>query len=428
MTFKCIEGGGTVASFLLVISQLAGSALCMEDEYARSNREPVDDAVATLSAECLAALRDNSQAIQTVFLKYSAETVRHKSPGVESGNAPSVAQYQVYFDAGRFYSKRDASIQRGTERIPSTHELSFDGSVFYAGNRRDNYGKPSVAKYLGDNSDDSRAGAISRTPCQFLSASGFYVPSTPVEWKASSIDSIVLHYLKVGKLLEQASDGPFLRLTFEIPDPIIKQAQQIDLHLKTRETRGENPKQIEEKRSRFRNVASLEPTRRVQLLVDPSKGYAITRRDDFTKDGRRIQSIEAQELLRRSESPIWLPSTCKVEDYVAVMPFLEGFSDQPVQTVTLTLEEISFERRSIPFAIEYGAGSVVADHSTEAARESPSGQQIIIVPEKSDAVRKSAQSVREGISSGRNWSTLIVALNLIVAAAIVVYLRFLRRK
>jgi hypothetical protein len=168
----------------------------------------------------------------------------------------------------------------------------------------------------------------------------------------------------------------------------------------------------------FERLRSLDPIRRVELQLAASKGYAPTRRRDFTADGRLIQSCECTDFQHSASKDIWMPRVCTLRTTIPASA-LGDRTQSPESVTTLTLVEISFDRpKDVSFQIRYEEepGALVFDRSVEEVRNEPTGAVTKEVSARGEVLRDAASASPAKAESP--WSTRLIIANVILLCTV----------
>jgi len=161
--------------------------------------------------------------------------------------------------------------------------------------------------------------------------------------------------------------------------------------------------------------------RKVELWLDPAKGYALKRRVDSTPDGKLIQTIECENFESTGRGQLWIPRTSRIRTFLKLPDELDGFAEEAVRTDTVTLTSFSFDpRKDVSFVISYGPGAFITDRSTAAAGTAPEGKVTFIEPADVNALREAANRARPRLS-------VIVFINVFVLFVLVGVVLWRRR-
>jgi hypothetical protein len=376
-----------VPSVLLVVSVMNPGAAA----EGASPEPPAADAsraAAPLGKDCEAALSTTLKSLDPCGIRF---TFRLGAAAVDE-------EGYCVLDRDQFYYR--LTWPPAANRAPVMEEMSYDGHTFYDGVSRKK-GTSIVTRYLGDNPGDQVA-AMRRVDVPYLEAAGFVLPATIGEWKAPALDSAVLRCAAIGRLTKTLVEGSILRLQFEIPEPVVSYAQRVDLDAMASRSGGIARPNVKAQIEALRRARTLDPMRRVEFWLFSNKGYCVSRREDRTRDGRLIETIDCDDFALFGDSSVWLPRHCLRQGYVRAPQVLGAFSQAPVSKTDIQLQELSHARpEGISFKLAYGSGSAVVERSTLAAKQSPQGQISYLEPEDAKALRDAANQVKGGWSKGR---------------------------
>jgi hypothetical protein len=317
--------------------------------------------------ECVAVLNRNVHAIAKLSVDYS---VRRDFPPDYDGMLVGVENVRLLLDNGRFHYRSELARPGGRE--PLVEEFSFDGHTFFKGIARKR-GTSSVRRLMGDNPDDEETHRKFFRD-RYLESVGFALPETPFAWKTSSVESIVVRNLEKGNVSNVEFDSKVLRMDIALPDL----------------------------------------SRRLKFQLDREHGYAVTSREDYTTDGKLIQSFRCEGFGRFRKDELSLPGSCTMREY-GLDKEMKQLTAEPI-AYEVEVSNVAFDVPSdFNFALSYEPGSVVIERSTEEAKESPSGKVLYQVPASHDEMRNAAKGLA-GQSRIRNW---FVAINVLVIVVIV---------
>ena len=299
-----------------------------------------DSVSIALPAEARQQLEKQKDALRTVYLQY-VETAKGALPAQAYTYGPPRTS-SVYFDKGQFYQK---------EEVPDDpYERAFDGQHVWSRSRNAVHKSP-VA--------DARQYAWWHLwDWPFLEAAGLYAPRYLDDVKEfTSLEPMALHYLQHSKSAKVEPDGENLRVTFEIVDPYIARALEIDPEEYRRALRKtpNTPQWIATNLQMFDRLRTMKPTRTLSLLLDPKHGYGAVEREEWNAAGKRIVHIECDKWKFYEKPGVWLPTRC-VSSYYTDPRTLDEFTREPVHTLTHELKLAEFGAKNIPFNLEAEAG------------------------------------------------------------------------
>jgi hypothetical protein len=204
----------------------------------------------------------------------------------------------------------------------------------------------------------------------------------------------------------------------------VADAQTTDLDLEATRMLQTGSSELEV-RARIEAIKQLRSSgrkRRVDLWLDPHRGYGLIRRVESTEEGKVICKVAADAWEQFGNDKTWLPRTCTIRTYVADPYMLKGFADAPERTDSIELQDVTFgPARDISFALDYGPGTWIEDRSSEAAKASKSGQLSYI---QADSLSK----LRDAATFKRRWPWLMVInLLLLVALGAMAYRKYRTR-
>jgi hypothetical protein len=348
-----------VGAFALFIAQLFWLSLAQAAE---------PNAV-ELPKDCVERLNALSNQFGDFYVRY-ATNLEWASPQPNGFRSAGEAKNVFYSEPGRFFSRNERSLVGPKSSRRSDLELSYDGQVLYYGQKTD-ADKGTIAKHLGENPDDRMADNYV-VSCSYLDAAGIDLPKYARDWGTTAPESFILRSVRDGKLLSVVTENDQLVARLEVPEPAVVAArkQDVDTLRKNWASARMTEQEVNAQLADYERMKAMKDRRIVKCILDPKRSYAITHREDSTPDGKRIQTIDCKDFKAFDAQKCWLPQQCVVRRYVDLSS-LANFSDEPRTTLSIKLEEISFDKRDeISFQLEYGPGSIVIDRSTLAAKES----------------------------------------------------------
>lgn len=251
----------------------------------------------SLPPECIAALQSNARAFRTANMSFAVEWVG----GIPSVRRISAMKAFLQLDSGKFFSRIEYTMGLPDGRTKTTtQEMAFDGATFYTAMPRSGR-TPAVLKVRVDDPDNPRRQA-SGVQSPYLDAAGIFVGGTFSEWKTPTLDSLVLHMIGSGRLVQVSSDGRFWKVNVETPDQEVLRAKGIDLdeHAKRLKSDTLDQASVAEEIETLRRLQSANPVRLVPFRLDQDKGYAVVGREEFTPDGNPIDPMRRFRALRGS--------------------------------------------------------------------------------------------------------------------------------
>ena len=293
------------ASHLLLLA-LGFLATTLQTVFAQQNSSAPTHPLLIQAREQLQKTR---AAIPTAYFEF----IEENAGSLAQWNYKVTNHYRVYFDQTRFYCETKAP---GYESYDN--ETAFDGKIIW---RRSRHGilKTAVADALG-----SPNYYLLRLP--YLEAAGIHGPEYPAEIAAfRALEPAALHHLDTAKLTQAESLDGKLRLAFEVRDPLASVQYQFSTN----------------------KPASAQPIRKVALVLDPARGFAMTEREEWNAIGRRTGRIVCEDWKFYEKQGIWLPGRCIASHFARPHAFVEDYSDEPIHTVTHLLTDVSFEKKDI---------------------------------------------------------------------------------
>jgi hypothetical protein len=170
--------------------------------------------------------------------------------------------------------------------------------------------------------------------------------------------------------------------------------------------------------------------RRKRFYFDPSREFAVHRREELTPAGQRLVVAQMRDFVRFHNPDIWLPKRCDV-NYHTWRTNPEMITEKPLTYERFVVQKI--EKEPIPverFTLHYTMpGTLVSDASIPQAKELPAGQVTYEVPADQrdlDAVIQHAVDgtpfVPRALQEKRRFRLLCVAVSLLVVGLFVFWL------
>jgi hypothetical protein len=374
--------------------------------------------------DCKAVLQRVVAALQRVDIEYTVK-VDWQTPNLprmtgESGH--------IYLDDGKMYFRFNRTFPplSGRPHVVELEEATYDGNTYYLGKNSEG-GRPSIRTMLGDNPDSPQAWQNFTKTCLYLEAAGYRLPRKVAEWKGGKLTSVVLECLMEGEVDRVTTDPAtsLLLVSVRIPDPAALNAKTIDLDLRADEMKQNlsSPAEIKQRIGELSRLRTSDRKRRVELWLNPGKGYSLVHRVESTLEGKVIYEIEATDLKQFGKAGVWLPENGTIKTFVRDTEFATGFQSQPDRTDVVHLEHVSFEpRKDISFVLDYGSGTTIVDGSSKEAKSSPSGQIVYEKPGSLKDLRHAAES-----NQSRRW-VLVINVILVVLLAVGVAIRRIRSR
>ncbi len=369
--------------------------------------------------DCRAVLQRVVAALQNVDIEFTVK-VDWQTPNLprmtgESGH--------IYLDQGKmsFRFERTFPPLPGRPHVVELEEETYDGKTHYLG-KNSVGGTPSITTMLGDNPNSSYAWQHFTRTCLYLEAAGYRLPRKVAQWKGGKLTSVVLDYLEEGQVNRVTTDNATssIVVSVTITDPVVLDAKTTDLDLLAKEmTQYKNTRaEIEERVGEVRRLRTSDRKRRVDLWLDPGKGYSVVRRVESTLDGKLIHEIKATDFKQFGKDAVWLPENGTIKTFVWDTRLAAGFQSEPDRTDVVHLEHVRFEpRQDISFVLDYGPGTAILDRSSKDARSSASGQVAFIKPGSLEELRHPADVKRP-----RQWFLVVnVVLVVILVVGLVMW-------
>jgi len=380
---------------------------------------PVNEAGDRKSAvpeEMRTVLAENAAILGTCDLRFSIDR-QYLVPNLPR---PIKEDHDFYLEDGRL-RHRFSLFFPAAGAVVQTVERAFDGKVFYYGSINGD-GSPMLTRLLGEIPEDPLA-KYYPAGCASLLVMGIDLPTTVSGWKNFSLTSSLLKLTNDAESLSIEDGGnSLLKLTVQIPEPVVVNAKSLDLEeFESCSRDSTDAATLERIVQRYQNLRSMNLLRKVELWLDPAKGYALKRRVDSTPDGKLIQTIECENFESTGRGQLWIPRTSRIRTFLKLPDELDGFAEEAVRTDTVTLTSFSFDpRKDVSFVISYGPGAFITDRSTAAAGTAPEGKVTFIEPADVNALREAANRARPRLS-------VIVFINVFVLFVLVGVVLWRRR-
>ncbi len=320
---------------IIIVSLTIGTAAFVS--FAQSTPAHADPRCAETSTELkskvLKSLETQKSALKNVYFDYTATAVP------ERGNARMT--YSAYFDGGRFYLRTKAAGKTDADR-----EQSLDGQTLWDGSH-DRIHRTPLA-------DAASVFQFRVLEWPYLDAASIDAPAFVAELaEFHSLEPMAIHELMHNETAKIEEIGENFRLTFDTSDVQIAAIQKVDLNQYQRQlAKTPNTKKwIDQEIESVKRFKEMKPVRKITMLLDARYGFGATEREEWTADGERIRRIVAENWKYYSSVGIWLPSRCVVSYFT--QPYaLKDFSKEPIQTVTLELQQVEFGKRDIRFNLD----------------------------------------------------------------------------
>jgi hypothetical protein len=380
--------------FCWAVSLLYASAAQPPPVAAQQKPQPPEQSL----KDCGAVLERAVAALQNVDIEFTVN-VDWRIPNLprmtgESGH--------IYLDDGKMYFRFNRTFPPlpGRPHVVELEEIAYDGNTYYLGKNSEG-ATPSIKTMLGVNPNSAQAWQNFIRTCLYLEVAGYRLPRKVAHLRGGKLTSVVLDCLKEGEVNRVTTDHgtSSLVVSVTIPDPVVLDAKTTDLDLfaKEMEQNNSSPREIEKRIGELTRLRTSDRKRRVDLWLDPGKGYSMVRRVESTLDGKLIYEIKATDFKQFGKAGVWLPENGTIKTFVRDTRFAAGFQSEPNRTDVVHLEHVSFEpRKDISFVLDYGPGTTIVDRSSEAAKSSSSGEIVYVEPGSPDELRHAAEAIRPG--------------------------------
>jgi len=278
-----------------------------------------------------------------------------------------------------------------------THEASFDGTVLYCGTPKQlpTYNVPILEKYLvqDTNAPESLEELVN---LPYFDAAGIFFPQRPAAMvNFVGLEPLLLHYLKDSKAESISNEDGKLRVESEVPDDYLAQVRRMDLEQYERKFKRIWPEAVlNEQIAMYRRLQGLPPKRKVSVLLDPEKGYAVIQREERTPNGDRLLRVAPSQWEYYKDPGIWLPKR-SVVTYERSPISLEPFGSNGVKTVIHELKMVKFDSAKTVFGLLYtNPGTAVVDRTVPEARTQPDHKLAYRIPASESDLRRAAGSNR----------------------------------
>lgn len=392
-------------ALILISTSFAGSMYAQPTTNEDTNTE--------LPLDVREQLEKQAAAMAAIYLEYTYACAR-------AGYAEFIS---TCFNANRFYRRTQRTRGKGKGLIC---EDAFDGEIFY-------FGEPEVlggvmeparlGKYLvNDETDPDHWRRLFEFP--YLDGASFYAPVSIAEVKAfSSIEPLLLRYLKENDSTKVKKVGENLQVTVRITDPEVVRAQKVDLD-RQRQLLEAGPNSSEAVAKQIEHLKVLQdmtPKRTVKFVLDPKRGYGVIERENWNAVGHRTVRIQSDKWKYYKPEGIWLPSRCDILYY-------EDASDKVRTKFTCELKQIEFSpRTNVQFALDYRkAGTLIRDRTTPEARTNTYHEVTYTVAADGMLLRDAAADVMREINR-RRIAPFWIGLNVLILGPIIIAL-YMRHK
>jgi hypothetical protein len=207
-------------------------------------------------------------------------------------------------------------------------------------------------------------------------------------------------------------------------------AMDLEQHRKVLMSGRNSPQVVADEISALKNLQAMKPIRRMTLVLDPKRGYAVVDREEFTAAGKRIVHFRYEGWKHYEGVHLWLPSNCDADYYTK--PFaLTTFSDTPVETLAWRLTRIEFgSHPGAKFQLDYRErGSVVYDRTLPEAATKSKHEVVYEVGGDGTALRQAGQAAMREASRSPFWLWANIAvLGVLITIAMIRHMRRARAR
>jgi hypothetical protein len=374
-----------------------------------------------LPPEVQAVLEKQAAALQSISFEVTETLAGSDVP--EDYGGPS--KFLSRATKNRFYI-RSESLNTRNAGHKAIHEDSFDGTIFYAGDPNEDFkNRPQLlVKFRpGDTTDPGRQTQPIRFP--YLQVAGYWTPQFVSDLEHGfSIRSLTLYSLDQGDSVRVETIGKRLRVSAQVPDPMVLWARSIDLEqfrsLLAFNPPGDAKRQVDD----INRIRNMPEKRSLVLTLDPQYGYGVVEQETYTQSGQRIERVEAEQWKYYADAGIWLPGRCTESFYMDRMRYAD-FSQNPRLVSISELNEIRFNApQNQQYALNYTrAGSIIGDRTLPAAETDPQHQVGYIVAANGSLLRDVADDVLVDIKSGGRNRFFTILLMALMSVPIILTLR-----
>jgi hypothetical protein len=348
-----------------------------------------------------------------------------------NGDMPPTSYFEFYND-GHIYQRCQSSPPSFDQTDPKQiqiHDYSFDGEIFWSGDAELKFhGKVARNPAILLKSEARDATNPDYTVPYFrsfyLNCAGFYAPQSMADIsKSSSIESLVLHYLRESDLTKIEKNGENLKVTVHISDPLLARVRQLNLEHEINVMKSVGTISEEDIRERIgilKRMQEMIPMRTIIFVLDPKQGYAVVNQEELTDKGQHIVQIQSNQLEYHQSANVWLPTQCILSYYTNPDQLLE-FADKPSLTATVELKNIEFDfQNKVEFVLskrsDYkNAGTIIVDRTTPEARARPDHKVSYMLAADGKLLLKAAGNASHNMSRGKRvfwFCVLLIMLGL----------------
>jgi hypothetical protein len=166
------------------------------------------------------------------------------------------------------------------------------------------------------------------------------------------LEPVVLRFIDNSESTAILEEGVDLRVTCYVDDWVLVNIRKKDLALmrKELERSGTKPEIISKEMSTVERMRNMVPKRRVSMLLDSERGYALAEREDRSADGQLIARFRNGQWKYFGDAAMWLPGRSLVSYFTGPHSF-DTFAEEPVLELTLTLNTAQFSDREAEFTL-----------------------------------------------------------------------------
>jgi hypothetical protein len=247
---------------------------------------------------------------------------------------------------------------------------------------------------------------------EYFLASGFHLPASLSEVRATDVTSLVLYFLRSKDpsdpcTIDQVKlEGWHLtRVSFLTDNWVQREAQNVDLVEYEKDMRkGPNSDEhIKLQLDAVQQLRSLPKKRALTFYLDPELNFAVRQREEGYEDGKTLVRCKCSSFKELSGRGVWLPQHCETSffDYTELP---KDFSPEPLLEQVIDVEKI--ETNSLPatqFVLDYHApGTMVSDSTLPEADQSPDHAVSYTIPPSSQDLDSVIEEARERIRNPEN--------------------------
>jgi hypothetical protein len=310
-------------------------------------------------------------------------------------------------------------------------EFSFDGENGWVGHAQSPKNKLKRLTKISLHSSDP-ALTYPYWNLAYFDAAGIYAPVFMSEVaEFASLEPLALRYLDESDPTSVEKEGQNLRVTFYVADRYLVNASKVDEeYIRKQIFNGVNPDQFAKREfAGFKRMRAMVPKRKVSMLLDSTRGFSVTEREDWTAAGQRICKVKTENWKLYESAGVWLPGRCVIEFFTTPTSFAE-FADKPLQTTTLELDSAEFGRRNAEFvlgntsAYKAGGTEVIDRGRPETVASGYTALTMQTVSADGSKLRVSALSAADNMAQVRRRRILVISAllaSLVILPAVFIF-------